>query len=123
MRKRTSKPVVRLLALGLVGAVVVLFSFACGGPGGGVDVYCRDNPGDCPGEIGGGCFDDRDCLDGICCQSDHCGGGMCTYPCGSDVDCPESMGCEHGVCFFYCAGKDGCGPGQKCEHGNTVCEY
>ncbi len=85
--------------------------------------YCRQNPQDCPGDIGGPCDVDDDCLDGVCCKDKNCGGGMCTYPCKDDLDCPDVMACEHKVCFFSCIDDLDCGAGQSCEHGHTICEY
>lgn len=105
-----------------------LLAAACGSPspywqGGSVDELCREEPQECDGDIGGACFDDLDCFDGICCTDKNCGDGMCTYRCDADADCPESMLCEHHVCFFACDSDGDCGPGQKCEHGKTICEY
>lgn len=92
---------------------------------GGYDVsgFCRENPEECYGDIGGDCVDDFDCIDGFCCQSKNCGGGMCTYRCDTNADCPNAMSCEHGNCFFACNEDRDCGTGQKCEHGHTICEY
>jgi len=91
--------------------------------GGDVDTHCRENPGDCEGDVGGDCASTDDCSDGLCCRDKNCGGGMCTYSCGNNGDCPSSMLCEHGYCFFTCGADRNCGPGQSCEHGETVCEY
>ena len=110
----------RLLVLGMVGIVGPFAYFEGGGE---VDPYCRENPGDCEGEIGGDCRDDLDCFDGTCCKDKNCGDGMCTYLCNSDGECPSNMRCEHDTCFFECGSDADCGPGQKCEHGKTICEY
>lgn len=88
-----------------------------------VDPYCRENPDDCYGDIGGDCELEEDCFDGVCCRDKNCGGGMCTYECNAHGDCPSGMRCEHGVCFFQCDDDDDCGPGQECEHGDSICEY
>jgi hypothetical protein len=74
------------------------------------------------GDPGAPCEVHDDCESGFCCGSDHCGGGMCTYPCHDDRDCPPDMGCEHETCFFRCDGDRDCAPGETCEHGDTVCE-
>lgn len=88
------------------------------------DTFCRANPGDCPGEIGGACAVTDDCDDGVCCRDEkNCDGGMCLYVCSDDRDCPSNMLCEHGHCFFRCSEDADCGRGQSCEHGNTICEY
>lgn len=108
---------------------MALLSATCGSggapyyEGGEIDLYCRDNPRDCFGEIGGDCGVTEDCIDGNCCRDKECGNGMCTYFCDGDFDCPDVMNCEHGYCFFRCSDDDECGPGQKCEHSKTVCEY
>lgn len=86
--------------------------------------YCRFDPGECGGGIGGDCVFDEDCQDGFCCREDsNCGGGMCTYACRSDADCPASMRCQHDICFFSCSIDDDCASGQRCEHDNTICEW
>lgn len=91
---------------------------------GSPDTFCRENPADCFGEIGGGCDRTDDCADGVCCRDEkNCGGGMCLYICDDDRDCPANQGCEHGYCFFSCSRDEDCGRGQSCEHGKTVCEY
>ncbi len=94
-------------------------------PGGsGPDTFCRENPEDCAGEIGGACRTTDDCDDGVCCRDDgNCNGGMCLYRCSDDRDCPSNMLCEHDHCFFRCDSDADCGRGQSCEHGNTICEY
>ena len=86
--------------------------------------FCRFEPGDCSGGIGGFCEHDDDCQDGHCCREDsNCGGGMCTYRCDGDHQCPPDMRCEHGLCFFACASDADCATGMSCEHGDTVCEW
>lgn len=64
-----------------------------------------------------------DCAEGICCDSDNCGGGMCTYSCDHDEDCPPTMACEHHVCVYMCDSDADCASGWECEHDNTVCEW
>lgn len=88
------------------------------------DTFCRENPGDCFGEIGGRCDVTDDCDDGVCCRDDkNCDRGMCLYRCSDDRDCPRNQLCEHDHCFFTCSDDRDCGPGQSCEHGDTICEY
>ncbi len=84
--------------------------------------HCRYNP-ECNGGIGAFCDFDNDCIEGFCCDSANCGGGMCTYSCGDDLDCPSDMLCEHGNCFFACDFDADCADGQTCEHASTVCEW
>jgi len=85
---------------------------------------CGPDPRKCDdGLIGARCGVGDDCADGVCCLSDHCGGGMCTFLCGSQGDCPSGMACEGGFCFYSCTTDTNCGPGQKCEHDHTVCQY
>ncbi len=119
-----------LCATVLLGAVAG--AVGCGGSSsdglddgsdGDPDFFCRENPRECEGDIGGGCADDADCLDGTCCEDKNCGGGMCTLRCDDDRDCPDSMLCEHSVCFFICDRDADCGEGQRCEHKSTICEY
>ncbi len=83
---------------------------------------CRYDPW-CGGGIGGVCDSDGDCFDGFCCDTDNCGGGMCTYDCDEDSHCPPSMLCEHHVCFFTCDSDRDCAPEMSCEHGDTICEW
>lgn len=91
---------------------------------GEIDTFCREEPGECDGEIGGACDVTDDCYDGVCCkEGNNCGGGMCLYECDDDGDCPSNQRCEHDHCFFSCDGDSDCGPGQSCEHGETICEY
>lgn len=91
---------------------------------GEVDTFCRDNPDDCGGQLGGACEQTDDCSDGVCCtEKSNCGGGMCLFRCESNADCPENQRCEHKQCFFSCRTDDDCAPGQKCEHGDTICEW
>lgn len=101
----------------LVGAMVA--AQACHGPN---SEECRFDP-DCGGGLGGTCDKDRDCFEGFCCDSDNCGGGMCTLDCDGDRDCPDGMRCEHDICFFACDSDRDCAAGAQCEHGNTVCEW
>jgi len=110
------------LAFACFALASVLSTQACGSDG-GADIFCREQPGECAGEIGGECQSTDDCFDGTCCPDKNCGDGMCTYFCDDDFDCPETMGCEHGFCFFLCERDEDCGPGQSCEHGKTICEY
>lgn len=88
-----------------------------------VDLFCRQDPRACFGEVGGGCVVLDDCTDGVCCHDSHCGPGLCLYLCRSDYDCPPETLCEDGYCFLRCSRDDECGPGMSCEHGHTVCEY
>ena len=97
---------------GLLGA-------ACGDP----YTDCRFDPHCGSGGIGSFCNNDAECFNSECCESDNCGGGMCTFRCDHDVDCPAEMLCEHGTCFFICNSDLDCANGQSCEHGNTVCEW
>jgi hypothetical protein len=91
---------------------------------GDAEADCRDNPGDCDGQIGGECNSTDDCFDGVCCRENkNCDGGMCLYRCDDDGDCPSNQRCEHDHCFYECDSDGDCGPGQSCEHGNTICEY
>ncbi|MCA9717360.1 MAG: hypothetical protein H6713_41640 [Myxococcales bacterium] len=101
-----------LLIGGLLGA-------ACGDP----YTDCRFDPHCGSGGIGSFCNNDAECFNSECCESDNCGGGMCTFRCDHDVDCPAEMLCEHGTCFFICNSDLDCANGQSCEHGNTVCEW
>jgi hypothetical protein len=111
----------------LVGGLMMYAACDGGDPywdGDDVDLYCRDFPQDCPGDIGGDCAFDEDCSDGACCRDSHCGRGTCTYLCRGHADCPPEMLCEHGgYCFFRCSHDADCGPGQRCEHGHSICEY
>lgn len=122
------RPLLRGVAALAVVAGLSALAAACGSrsdyyEGGSIDVDCRENPGDCEGDIGGACEVSDDCSDGVCCQDGNCGRGMCTYLCDRNSDCPEEMACEHGYCFFRCSADAQCGPGQSCEHGETICEY
>jgi hypothetical protein len=125
MRRR---PLLATMALALI-----LFAVAtCGddersdppADNGSADDFCRENPGDCDGDIGGSCTRTEDCVDGVCCTDNaNCNGGMCLYSCDRTADCPSNQRCEHGQCFFSCDRDSDCGAGQTCEHMNTVCEY
>ena len=85
--------------------------------------YCRFDPHDCGGGIGGDCADDADCQDGYCCRDEsNCGGGMCTFMCDGAHPCPDDMRCEHNTCFFACSSDADCASGQSCEH-DGVCEW
>jgi len=37
---------------------------------GDADSFCRENPGDCDGDIGGSCDRNDDCASGTCCTED-----------------------------------------------------
>lgn len=106
------------LLLAALGAALVLLGGCSADPD-----FCRFDPGDCAGGIGGYCDYDSDCQDGYCCREmSNCGGGMCTYACDRDDHCPPDMACEHGKCFFTCRVDADCAHGMECEH-DGVCEW
>ncbi len=110
-----------LASLFSIPLLVGLLAGACApAPGSGP---CRLDPLCGGGGIGAFCDRHADCVDGYCCDSDHCDGGMCSLPCDSDVDCPVNMLCEHDTCFYICDSDRDCAAGQECKHGNTVCEW
>lgn len=84
--------------------------------------HCRFDP-ECEGGVGGFCDTASDCDEGFCCDTNNCGGGMCTYRCSDDHECPDDMLCEHETCFFRCADDTDCAEGMSCEHGETICEW
>lgn len=106
--------------------VAALFLLAGLAPGCSDDErdVCRFYPERCTsGEAGAFCRNDQDCL-GVCCtEKANCASGMCTYPCGDDLDCPVDMACEHDVCFYRCQDDYDCAVGQSCEHDHTICEW
>ncbi len=113
---RLSNTLLALASLLLIGG---LLGGACADP----YSACRLDPLCASGGVGASCASDRDCFDGVCCESDNCGGGMCTFACDDDRDCPPEMLCEHSTCFFICSDDRDCAVGQSCEHGNTICEW
>ena len=99
----------------------------CGGPAevwdGDEVELCGPNPAGCDGTIGARCSVTDDCADGVCCRSGSCGGGTCTFLCGSHADCPGGMLCDEGFCFYACNSTAQCGPGQECREDETICQY
>jgi hypothetical protein len=90
---------------------------------GGAAASCDGDGAAGPGQLGGECGVDDDCVEGECCTNKNCGGGMCTFSCKKDGDCPEDMRCEHDFCYFACERDEDCAAGQSCEHGETICEF
>ena len=113
----------------LVGLALLLGAATCSGRedywdgDAEVDVHCRENPRDCPGEVGGDCEIDDDCDDGVCCRSNDCNRGTCLYLCDNNSDCPGRQACDDGYCWFTCGSDRDCGAGQECKSGETVCKY
>ncbi len=70
-----------------------------------------------PAEVGGGCRDDRDCVE-RCLDGRDFPGGMCSLRCDDDSGCPGFTWCvdeKGGVCLPECEADDQCPVGYECK--------
>jgi hypothetical protein len=106
MPRMTPPPRMWTLALALAGAL-----FGCHQCGHGDDVGWDSDL------VGGGCGQDRDCVE-RCIEGGEFPGGTCTVSCDHDDECPQYTACmekEGGVCLLMCDHKDACSPDYDCR--------
>jgi len=79
-----------------------------------IDVPPNDTGADCPGGIGCGCDQDKDCDSGFCVETPD--GFKCTNECKDDKDCENGLVCKHDL--------DGigswCGDASKCYYNEKI---